>query len=264
MLVRAGHTTQALVLGVVFALAAMVACPPSVQGSVIGDITIDVWNAAKTLHGTKTFSLDAVDSEAPVKTWEWDSQTTPTGLDIRDAAGTVLAHIQRIEVIVEQDPAVTVNFHLTNDTAGDMVFTVTPPALVSFAPIVNPQAYATASITLTDDDGTGGKIIGQFPGNTAYQARYNNDTVAWANLITANPLQADPDSSAIAVDRRPVSGRETINDTVSSIRAEYKFLLSANDSASGTSRFEVTPEPATLALMALGMAITLLGRRRAR
>jgi hypothetical protein len=53
---------------------------------------------------------------------------------------------------------------------------------------------------------------------------------------------------------------------VSSITAEFDFTLSANEQASGTSRFDVeqgVPEPATMSLLVMG-AMALLAKRKQR
>jgi hypothetical protein len=54
----------------------------------------------------------------------------------------------------------------------------------------------------------------------------------------------------------------SIAGLVTDIQAEYQFTLSANDSASGTSRFEVVPEPVAMHLALLGIVGLLLARRR--
>ena len=51
-----------------------------------------------------------------------------------------------------------------------------------------------------------------------------------------------------------------IPDTVSNMQAQYSFTLSAMDLASSTSNYLIVPEPAGLALLALG-AVVLLRRR---
>jgi hypothetical protein len=55
---------------------------------------------------------------------------------------------------------------------------------------------------------------------------------------------------------------------VGSIESQFRFVLSANDSASGTSRFdvipEIIPEPSTVVLLTAGLAGMLLVRWRMR
>jgi hypothetical protein len=57
-----------------------------------------------------------------------------------------------------------------------------------------------------------------------------------------------------------VSGWAPIAGSVSSIESEFHFVLSANQEASGTSMFEVVPEPVGLSFLALG-GLALLRRK---
>ena len=182
--------------------------------------------------------------------WELTAPVTISG------ASGPLAVISSFDIQTDNDPEVKYNFNITALSDGTISF-LSPT--VSFAPITNPTAFATAAITLTDGNSDGATLTGGFAGGAAYQARYNSSTV-WASLLTT-PITAAADSSSVAADRSPGTGYATIADTVSSIEEEFSFWLDAGDQASGTSRFVVTPEPATLALLALGVAGMVLRRR---
>ncbi|MEP0843663.1 MAG: PEP-CTERM sorting domain-containing protein, partial [Phycisphaerae bacterium] len=170
--------------------------------------------------------------------------------------GGLVGTIGDLGVGVEVDPALALNFTVTAG-AVPTTFTITT-AVLGFAPINNPLAFATAAITVTDNDHDGAMTTGLQPGGKAYQARINAG-VPWANLV--DMVMSPPDDSATGSERRPTpSGREMIAGLVSSIQTEFKFTLTANDSASGTSRFDVIPEPATLGLLVAG-GLALLRRR---
>ncbi len=68
-------------------------------------------------------------------------------------------------------------------------------------------------------------------------------------------------------DSKDLSG-DLIPGSVTQIQSQFKFLLTANDQASGTSRFDIIeqpiPEPGTLLLVGSGVltAVGLLRRRR--
>jgi hypothetical protein len=131
---------------------------------------------------------------------------------------------------------------------------------VSFAALADPVGYASAAITVTSDS-DGAVLTGQFSGNTAYQAKYNGSTV-FSDLVSS--ITAPVDDSVTGRDRSPVAGWAVIPGSVNSIQSEFKFTLSAGDSASGTSRFEVVPEPSGLAALAVGLVSIggLLTRKR--
>lgn len=183
----------------------------------------------------------------------------PPGLIILGTKGTKLLEVNTLNGELDGDPAVSLAFSVTAG-AWDTAVTITS-ALVGFPAITNPDAYASASITVTDNNGNGATVTGLFTGMKSYEARANG--AAWADLIDL--VTALPNDSETGKGRRPVvSGAwETIPGAVSSIQAAYRFMLTAEDSASGTSRFEVVvPEPAVLALLAMG-GLALLRRRRA-
>jgi hypothetical protein len=172
--------------------------------------------------------------------------------------GKHLGTITQITLQLDADPGVSLGFVVTagaSDTTFDIV-----SSLVPFTSIHNPLAYASAAVTVTDNTGDGAYLTGLFDANKAYEARYNSTPVVWAHLI--DPVSVGVNDSVTASARKPASGRMTIFDDVSSIQSEYHFILSANDQASGTSRFDViVPEPATMSLLALG-AMVLIRRRR--
>ncbi|GMV97894.1 MAG: PEP-CTERM sorting domain-containing protein [Phycisphaerae bacterium] len=188
--------------------------------------------------------------------WQWALPATG-GLTIKD--GTLeLAQITDLALTIDTDPAVSLNFSVTANNT-DTIFTITT-AVLGFPTINNGQAFATAAITVTDNNGNGALLTGLQPGNKAYQARYNaGPMLVWADLV--DPVSAAADASQTGSERKPSpSGRLVIPGPVSSMQTEFKFKLSAFDQASGTSRFDIIPEPATLVLLAAG-GLGLLRRR---
>jgi len=185
--------------------------------------------------------------------WKWNLKApiTITNLD----TGEPMATLNSMSLDFVDDPAVEVNFNVTATNAPTH-FNISS-ATNSFAPITNGAAFATAAVTITDNDSNGATLAGTIAGN-AYRATVNN-TTDFTRLIP--PVTALVDSSGVGNGRFPVAGRQTIAGTVSSISASFEFDLGPMDAASGTSRFDVTPEPGSLAVLALG-AVAMIRRRR--
>lgn len=164
--------------------------------------------------------------------------------------------IDSLKLTVNGDPEVGIEFGFragSSATTFDILSDV-----VTFAPMVDPIAYASAGVTLTDRVPTAGATItGLFAGGKTHQVRYNGSSV-YANLVSGFSI---PSGTLTASEAMPPTGSQIINDTVTSIESEFYFKLSARDSASGTSTFEVTPEPATMCLLGLG-ALSVIRRKR--
>jgi hypothetical protein len=203
---------------------------------------------------TGSWELEVTDPSDP---FSWNL-TAPVEIYSDDPSETYLGTIETLNLGLDGDPQVLLNFSMTAGPAPTL-FSVST-GLVLFAPINNPLAFATAAITVTDNNSNGGTATGTFPGSKAYQASYNGGST-FANLVS--PVVAPLDDSATGSERLPAVGSVVIPGVVTSINAEYSFLLTAADSASGTSRFNViVPEPSTIVLALAGLAALFWHRRR--
>ena len=248
---RGGRQGLSLVAVAILVTGTLIVCPLHAAGDIIGDrVVIVVANdAAGTLEGRLEILM-------PTDVLVWTSPHAG-GTELIDTGGTVVGYVKELTCMVIADPAVTLSFAVIAG-ATDTDFTLTAPS-VTTGGLIDPEAYASAGMDVTGD-GDGATATGQHPGTKAYQARYNGST-AFANLVDQITFSV-PDTQGKS-GREPAAGWSTISDTVNSIDAQFKFRLSALDFASGTSRFEVVPEPATLGCMGLGLAVMLL-RRKAR
>lgn len=208
-----------------------------------------------------------------VATWQVpltaDSSYSLTNPVVLKAGKTVFGTIEQLSLTSFGDPFLTLNFKIHADTTADFTFDT---GTLNFDALVNPQAFATAAATITADR-DGGTLKGNFGGTKAYRATYN-DGMVFADLI--DPFGTVGNTSNARSDRFPGgTGFTVINDTVSSMRAQWDFNLTEGDEASGTSRWEIIPgeqppppipDASTIVLAFLGalpMAITVFGRRRA-
>ena len=135
-------------------------------------------------------------------------------------------------------------------------FTVTS-ALNSFATIDPAEATASAGISITDLDGDGADIFGEFPSGS-YQARYNGGTI-FDTLIS--DFSAGPYASSTSNES---TGAFAMVGAVDDMQTEFHFSLSANDQAAGTSIFVVQPKVPTPGAGALAFGAFALGMQRRR
>jgi hypothetical protein len=161
--------------------------------------------------------------------------------------------ITSLKLTMDSDPEVGIEFGVRASNSATIYSILSD--VVSFDPLVNPTAEASAGITLTDRGGGGATITGRFPGGKTYQARYNDSTV-FVDLVSGFSIPKGTKTTS------EDSGSVGLIGTLTSIESEFYFTLSARDAASGTSTFSVVPEPATICLLGLGALSLLRSRKR--
>ncbi len=253
------HNTRRLGLLGALVIGALVLSASAARAEFVGSaISVYIWSGG---GGKGNYELNLA---IPTDPWDWELDAP---VSIFDSSGsTLLATIDSLSVALDGDPAVTLNFAVT--AGASATFVSVTSSTVAFAPISNGEAFATAALSLTDGNGNGASANGVFPGTKAYQARFNGGSV-FANLVS--PVAAGPGSSSIGTERDPLAGTVVIPGSTTSIQSEFSFVLSARDSASGTSRFQVNipgnniPEPSSWVLASLAvLGWVWLGRRRIR
>ena len=214
-----------------------------------------------------TFELDAADSEL----------YTVEPIQVGD---TVLYHLQGEyyahefyelgwDMLVNPDPAVFGNFAFTNfmPVANNFFVSVMMPAVVPATPFTTRSGSISATINDTSGiaglPGTlgDGVTIATTPGFPIYQSKIDGGVV--------DSLVNDPFSHTVAFGTGvvgPANFGPIIDGTSvgASIGIDHRFNLTAGDSATITSRFEINsaiPEPASMALLAIG-GLAVIRRRR--
>ena len=165
--------------------------------------------------------------------------------------------------IDEADPVVDLDFSLTNSTSG-VLFVNIKTAVIQFGANPNAEASAISSMTLGDSGTDGVWVGGQFADAKCYEASYSTSNVANTNTNFARLLPSLNFNSpgGMGSENLPAWGMSSLGTTVYMMQAEYKFTLSPGDQVSGESSFVIIPEPATVAMLALG-GLLLLRRREA-
>lgn len=137
-------------------------------------------------------------------------------------------------------------------------FTVKSALLTLDSPLANPQGRASVGINVSDADGDGAILTGYGPTGGAYLAQYNG-FVPWGTTFDesiASIVTPDPFGTASGwndTDWQPIAA------TVANMSTQVRFQLTANDFASGTSNFQIVPEPAGLLVLLAGLGLV---RRR--
>lgn len=174
---------------------------------------------------------------------------------ITDGEGDEIAIVELASFSAFADPAVGMTFTV-QALAANTTFAISSGTL-SFPTIGGATGIASGGLTVTDSDSSSfASLVGNTGavGSSAFVATYNGGTIHSENInpLTVNNL-AGSSSGNFNSGLLPIG-------SVSSIKVDFGFTLSANDSASGTSVFFVIPEPSCIALIGLG-AVAMLRRR---
>jgi hypothetical protein len=184
-------------------------------------------------------------------------------IEMLSASGAPIARLMGASVFCRDDPQVDLNFSVFAGSV-NTVFTITSPTL-SFASISQAVGRTSAGFTLSDLDGDG-VSMNDWNGNSVYTSRYNGAVpggTTFHDAFVGAFGTTDPGGSFSTSDNFPGGGNYVpIVGAVADMSSRFRFTLSPNDIASGTSVYEIVPVPAPSAMTLLGLGGILVARRR--
>jgi hypothetical protein len=210
-----------------------------------------IFDPGKWQGGQYSWSLDtdheiwSTDGKTLLATLQKGSRENGTWIELFDGQGG------------RANPTINLGFAMQAGSE-KTTFTVRS-ALLKFGPFGSAQARASAAFSVTDGlDGDGGLLegLGRGQGGGGYLAQYNGFVPAgtdFAQLIDRLAIPADGSDSKSEA-KGPGFTFEPIG-YAEDMSAQVSFTITKNDLASGTSLYEIAPEPASLILLAVGVCL---------
>lgn len=218
-------------------------------------VLADISDVVLTVRATSERSEGVLEITSDQGYWDGDNffWTARQDISITGADGQVLGTVGAgSHLALYADPQIAMGFSF--QAGSDPTNVTVSSSVLSFPTISSPQGRADVAFTVMDFFGSGASLSGLEPGGGAYRAFYNGSTtfVDAVHQITVVPPDALADGSYVY----PGGGAyAAIPVPVSSMGAEISFTLSPYGFASGSSNYEIIPEPAGLILLVVGLGV---------
>ncbi len=142
--------------------------------------------------------------------------------------------------------------------ANTTMFELISPTL-SFTPLTNARALASAGIVGTDQNANGITITPGLASGFGFAADFNGSSNfrSYLNNVLTNVAHGSVGDAGNMV---PAGVFQPLPGVVSDMSSMYKFSVSGGDTAGGTTTYSIAPAPGSMTL--IGLAGLVLGRRR--
>ena len=203
----------------------------------------------------------------------WDvnytGMTSPQSFDVTQMDSTTWHWTLGGTVGGDVDPVVTNNVTLTNTTSSTQTYTVTQ--LIGVSPAISAASLTSGSIagSITDNDNNGATLM-TIGGTDLYTALIDGSafTTLLADTFSVSALAGGSQAFPLAGGSFGLPGPSFPGPGVNTtIGIQLMFTLSAKDSVSFTSNFQVQPVPVPAALWLFGsglLGLAGVARRRKR
>jgi hypothetical protein len=213
---------------------------------------------ATSNEGTAVYELTMDDMGWQRSQDQWDFSSDQTVV-VKAENGQTVFTLSDVSLFFRADPQINLSFSVQAGNS-DTAFTISS-ALLSFPTINNAQGQASSAFTVTDTNNNGATLTGTNGDGNGYNTFYNGYL---SNLFVGQiPSVTVPAGTSSKSDSAnyPAAGYAAVGADVSDMSAQVKFSLTAKDLASGTTQYEIVPEPSALVLLALG-GLSMIRRRK--
>lgn len=138
------------------------------------------------------------------------------------------------------------------------MFELISPTL-TFGPLSNARALASAGIVGSDQNGNGIVITPGLSSGFGFAANYNGST-NFRSYLGSTLTNLPHGSVGDQGNMNPEGVFQPIGGTVTDMTSIYRFSVSGGDTAGGTTTYSIAPAPGSITL--IGLAGLALGRRR--